>query len=95
MEEEGVVFTIGTWVHQNAVGKAQSFQQLTVRGRRSFGGRIAAIRGERETVIRPEDMGVTVLPGAHVMSRCGSANAGCTPSGSGISCAFRVIATIV
>ena len=55
----------------------------------------AGIEAQVIDALLAEQMGMAVPARAHCRVACGSANAGGTPSGSGISCAFSVIATIV
>lgn len=90
-----MVFPVSARMDQDAVGQSETIQKGHVLRRWRFRWRVAAIDGERETVVGSEEVSVAIPSATHDISRCGNGNAGATPSGSGISWAFRVIATMV
>jgi hypothetical protein len=101
VQQQAVVFPIGAGLHEHAVGQVQAPQQRQIVGLQGFGWRIAAVLVQRIARVGAEQVGVAVpAPGdriAHgLFPWCwGKGNAGCWPSGNGISWALSVIATMV
>ncbi|MNR31746.1 hypothetical protein D3C85_1492790 [compost metagenome] len=96
-----MVFAIGAGLHQHAVAQAQALQQRQIVGLHGFGRRIAAVGAQRVLRIGAEQVGMAVPARGDAVAHAdipwcwGKAKAGCWPSGSGISCALSVMATMV
>ncbi|MNV59204.1 hypothetical protein D3C71_1516140 [compost metagenome] len=105
VQQQAMVLAIGAGLDQHAVAQAQALQQRQIVGLQRFGRRIAAVGAQRVLRIGAEQMGMAVPARGDAVACglvhavrpwcCGKAKAGCWPSGSGISCALSVIATMV